>query len=97
MIRCVHGADGDMLYGSDGELIALDELAAIFEADNCPSLKNKPKIFILHCCRGEGEEPAHREGHGCGSKIHQKWYVHKMKCPSSYKYRLNAEGSYRSS
>ena len=71
-----HGADGDMLYGSDGELIALDELVAFFEADKCPSLKGKPKIFILHCCRGEGEEPAHREGRGRGSKKSTKYGMH---------------------
>ena len=56
-----HGTNGDMLYGSDGELVALDKLAAIFEADKCPALKDKPKIFILHYCRGPDEEPVHRE------------------------------------
>ena len=57
-----HGSSGDMLYGSDGELISLKELTAIFEATNCPALKNKPKIFILHYCRGQAEEPAYQEG-----------------------------------
>ena len=59
-----HGANGDTLYGSDGGQVALDELAAIFEADKCPALKDKPKIFILHYCRGPDEELAHREGGG---------------------------------
>ena len=62
-----HGANGDTLYGSDGESVALDELAAIFEADKCPALKDKPKIFILHYCRGPDEELAHREGRGSDS------------------------------
>ena len=57
-----HGKSGDMLYGIDGELVSLKELVECFEADRCPALKDKPKIFILHYCRGEDEEPAHREG-----------------------------------
>lgn len=61
-----HGSTGDMLYGSDGELVSLKELAEIFDAKNCPALKDKPKIFILQFCRGEEEEPAHREGRGGG-------------------------------
>ena len=68
-----HGLAGDMLYGSDGELVSLKELAAIFEANNCPALKDKPKIFILHCCRGEEEEPAHREGLGGGAGAPRKY------------------------
>ena len=63
-----HGANGDTLYGSDGECVTLDELAAIFEADKCPALKGKPKIFILHYCRGPDEELAHREGRGGASR-----------------------------
>ena len=63
-----HGTSGDMLYGSDGEPISLEELVECFEADKCTALKDKPKIFILHYRRGEKEEPAQREGRGHASK-----------------------------
>ena len=49
-----HGSDNDMLYGSDGETIPLKQLVEIFENDKCKELVNKPKIFIIHACRGEG-------------------------------------------
>ena len=72
-----HGSTGDMLYGSDGKLVSLKELAAIFEATNCPALKDKPKIFILHYCRGTAEEPAHREGRSeaSGARIKHSMFV----------------------
>ena len=53
-----HGDKGDMLYGSDNNLIPLKELVEIFESDKCEYLRDKPKIFIIHACRGDGEEPA---------------------------------------
>ena len=65
-----HGGSGDMLYGSDGKQIALTELTEIFEAEKCPALKNKPKIFILQCCRGRDQELAHPESRGDASKSH---------------------------
>ena len=67
-----HGSADDMLYGSDGELVSLKELAEIFEAANCPALKDKPKILILHYCRGKGEDLAHREGHSEASGARDK-------------------------
>ena len=64
-----HGAKEDKLYGSDDKLIPLKELVEMFESDKCEYLRNKPKIFIIHACRGDGVEPvgnqqieAHREG-----------------------------------
>ena len=64
-----HGAKGDKLYGVDDNDIPLKELVEMFESDKCEYLRNKPKIFIIHACRGGGVEPvgnqqleAHREG-----------------------------------
>ena len=65
-----HGTTDDRLYGSDdNNPISLKQLVELFESDKCPLLKDKPKIFIIHACRGDGMEPvethpleAHREG-----------------------------------
>ena len=68
-----HGNTNDRLYGSDGKLIFLKTLTEMFESHKCSRLKGKPKIFIIHACRGDGTElaisaqhrdpePAHREG-----------------------------------
>ena len=69
----VHGGSEDMLYGSDGKSIALTKLKEIFEAEKCPALKNKPKIFILQCCRGRDKELARPEGRGDASGSHTRY------------------------
>ena len=59
-----HGSDNDMLYGSDGETIPLKQLVEIFESDKCKELENKPKIFIIHACRGDGLDPVDASAEG---------------------------------
>ena len=56
-----HGTTDDRLYGSDGNPIPLKQIAEIFEINKCPLLKDKPKIFIIHACRGDGVEPVHTQ------------------------------------
>ena len=65
-----HGDNG-MLYGTDSEAgkdrkadtnnaLAVESLSTYFDGERCPSLKGKPKLFILQACRGmkydNGEE-----------------------------------------
>lgn len=40
------------LYGVNGELIPMRNLTAPFQADRCPSLAGKPKLFFLQTCQG---------------------------------------------
>ena len=35
----------------DGKTISLDELRRYFNDDNCPTLKGKPRIFIVETCQ----------------------------------------------
>jgi len=46
-----HGIKGK-LYGTDGELIPVEDLTKLFNGYRCPSLIGKPKIFLLQACRG---------------------------------------------
>jgi hypothetical protein len=46
-----HGENGEV-YGIDDELVPIDTLVQLFEGENCPALKNKPKVFIIQACRG---------------------------------------------
>ena len=46
-----HGIEGK-LYGTDEELIPVDEIPKYFNGYNCPTLVGKPKIFLLQACRG---------------------------------------------
>jgi len=57
-----HGKDG-VVYASDGQSINMEYIYEFFNNRNCPSLRGKPKFFIVQACRGdrpdqgvEGEE-----------------------------------------
>ncbi|XP_022658140.1 caspase-3-like isoform X2 [Varroa jacobsoni] len=55
-VLCVlsHG-DRGFIYGHDGKLL-LKEVLEAFSPDRCPSLKGKPKLFIIQACRGQQED-----------------------------------------
>ena len=40
------------IYGTDGELIPVEDLTKLFSGYHCPSLIGKPKIFLLQGSRG---------------------------------------------
>ncbi|XP_052269873.1 uncharacterized protein LOC127871176 [Dreissena polymorpha] len=46
--KCDHA-----LVCSDDRWIFTSTITEMFNDDNCPSLKNKPKLFIIQACRGE--------------------------------------------
>ena len=51
-----HGSNDDMLYGTDEKCVSVKDLVELFEGDKCQVLEKKPKIFIIHACRGKYEE-----------------------------------------
>ncbi|KAL9971092.1 hypothetical protein ACROYT_G023579 [Oculina patagonica] len=53
MIVMTHGGSGDTICGVNGKTISVNALMAEFKAACCPSLGNKPKIFIFQTCRGQ--------------------------------------------
>ena len=68
-----HGEKDDILIGSDGELVQLNEIASYFNAQNCFALRNKPKIFLVEACRGEKDDPiiSYTEGRSSESSTKQ--------------------------
>ena len=48
-----HGGDRDTIVGVKGRKVGIEELMAEFKSEKCPSLSNKPKVFIIQACRGE--------------------------------------------
>ena len=50
-----HGGDDDLMAAQD-EWYSDEELWNPFLADNCPSLRNKPKLFFLNACRGNKQD-----------------------------------------
>lgn len=45
-----HG-DEKHIFGIRGEKVPVSELITYFNDQNCPNLKNKPKLFIIQTCR----------------------------------------------
>ena len=42
----------DGIYGSDGDIVAVESILEMFNNENCTNLTNKPKMFFLSACRG---------------------------------------------
>ncbi|XP_014783598.1 caspase-2 isoform X2 [Octopus bimaculoides] len=47
-----HGTNG-YIFGTDGEKVPLNDVFSLFDVDECPDLRKKPKIFIMQSCRGD--------------------------------------------
>ena len=52
-----HGGECGTLEGVGGRTIRIDDITAEFTSSRCPSLANKPKLFIIQACRGTSEDP----------------------------------------
>ena len=52
LIVMSHGDEKDIIFGVDNDSISVRKLMKEFQAERCPSLKGKPKIFIIQACRG---------------------------------------------
>lgn len=54
-----HGTYGDKIMGVDRRAIGMEDVMSEFSAERCPSLANKPKIFLVQACRGsqQGDSP----------------------------------------
>ncbi|XP_059148371.1 uncharacterized protein LOC131935747 [Physella acuta] len=46
----------DMIYGTDGEGLATDQILELFNDKWCPALRDKPRLFFLQACRGDKED-----------------------------------------
>ncbi|CAG7826809.1 unnamed protein product [Allacma fusca] len=59
-----HG-EKNQIYAQDGT-ISVNKIWEAFQADKCPTLAGKPKIFIIQACRGHGYDN--------GTELHNKKY-----------------------
>ena len=50
---CVIVSDGskDGIYGTDNKVIKLNDITKLFGHAECPSLRGKPKIFLIEVCQ----------------------------------------------
>ena len=47
-----HGGDRDCILGVDGRETTMKNLMFEYQGKKCPSLRHKPKVFIIQSCRG---------------------------------------------
>ncbi|CAL4111295.1 unnamed protein product, partial [Meganyctiphanes norvegica] len=55
-----HGLDRKSFVTSDGNDHDINLIKLLFTNTACPQLKNKPKVFIINCCRGKNKEMVKR-------------------------------------
>ena len=58
-------------YTKDNETVKIEDILDKFTADKCPSLANKPKVFIVQACRGALKDKGHEVDGVCSRKIKQ--------------------------
>ncbi len=51
-----HGGSRDAVCGVDDRPAYVEDVMSEFKAMKCPSLRNKPKLFFIQCCRGSSTE-----------------------------------------
>ena len=56
LIIMSHGGEGNVVCGIDGRAARIEEIMVEFKAISCETLRNKPKMFFIQCCRGECAE-----------------------------------------
>jgi len=71
MIVMSHGGDGDCILGVDGRDTSVKNLMVEFQEQKCPSLKGKPKVFIIQTCRGSLEEVSTKQRSPAGDVFSQ--------------------------
>ena len=62
-----HGTEGHV-FGTDSVTVPLDTLTKKVDANNCPTLGGKPKLFFLQACRGKMKEKSVRVGTDAGGQ-----------------------------
>ena len=71
MIVMSHGGDGDCILGVDGRDTSVKNLMVEFQEQKCPSLKGKPKVFIIQTCRGSLQEVSKKQRSPAGDVFSQ--------------------------
>ncbi|XP_069839431.1 caspase-8-like [Dendropsophus ebraccatus] len=66
-----HGKSG-AVYGTDNEVIDLNEVVSYFSPKHCLTLIGKPKLFFIQACQGRGYQSAHEIEPDAVSPVEEK-------------------------
>ncbi|RZC33629.1 caspase Nc-like, partial [Asbolus verrucosus] len=88
-----------MIISSDNKLVPEDHFRQIFNNENCPLFRKKPKIFIYHICRSILKEPVNADTMtDANLSERQRTYSDMLICHPSVKgfaaHRNNIKGSW---
>ena len=78
-----HGSQ-DVIYGTDGEAVPLDDLYACVNRPHCLAMVKKPKLFIVQACRGHQREDADSRPASTSIVPMQADYLHAFASPRGY-------------
>lgn len=51
-----HGYESDVVSGVDDRPVRIEDIMREFKAIKCATLRSKPKLFFVQCCRGSSSE-----------------------------------------
>lgn len=98
-----HGEEG-VLYATDG-VVYIEKITRLFKPDECPTLAEKPKIFLFQACRGRFYDYGHNVDDDQTDAALDPVSVRKIPveadilmaysvCPGFYSWRNNVDGSW---
>merc|ERR1719295_103816 len=97
-----HGDDHDLIAAQD-EWYVDEDLWSPFLAENCPSLRGKPKLFFLNVCRGNKQDkgaetdnnrPEKKKAKRSKLPNHADFLIARSTVPGYVSWRNPAEGSH---
>lgn len=86
-----HGGDRDAVYGVDSRPAHVEDIMSEFKAMNCATLRNKPKLFFIQCCRGLSAEflsPANCHHDSVVPRPHHDSSLARSACPQEADFLL---------
>lgn len=93
LIIISHGGVGDTVYGVDDKSLTIQDLMNPFNEANCPTLKNKPKLFFIQACRGHGFDHPEEKTYNGICPIEADFLLAHSTVPGAVSFRHKLHGS----
>jgi tetratricopeptide (TPR) repeat protein len=84
MVALLSHGNQDVIFGTDGKAVPLEDLYACVNRPICLGLVKKPKLFIVQACRGHQREDADSRPASTSIVPMQADYLHAFASPRGY-------------